>query len=122
MRGYTVRRYEQLETSPETIEQELRPAVCANTDRQTDRLKENYSIDCFGVSHNYEGCPLMQRACVMQNVRYIRDVRAVAKAKGPTVDEVCTLWHVRINKPSMMRHFERTTIKDVYVARHMPFL
>ena len=51
--------------------------------------------------------------CVMQNVRYIRDVRAVAKAKGPTVDEVCTLWHVRINKPSMMHHFERTIIKDV---------
>ena len=26
--GYTVRRYEQLETCPEMIEQELRPAVC----------------------------------------------------------------------------------------------
>ena len=26
--GYTVRRYEQLETFPEAIEQELRPAVC----------------------------------------------------------------------------------------------
>ena len=37
------RRYEQLETSPETIEQELRPAVCER--RQTDRLNENYSID-----------------------------------------------------------------------------
>ena len=33
----TVRRYEQLETSPETIEQELRPAVCEH--RQTNRLK-----------------------------------------------------------------------------------
>ena len=32
--GCTVRRYEQLETSPETIEQELRPAVCEY--RQTD--------------------------------------------------------------------------------------
>ena len=41
--GCTVRRFEQLETSPETIEQELRPAVCER--RQTDRLKENYSID-----------------------------------------------------------------------------
>ena len=43
----TVRRYEQLETSPETIEQELRPAVCER--RQTDRLKDNFSIcdsDC----------------------------------------------------------------------------
>ena len=43
MTGCTVRRYEQLETSPETIEQELRPAVCER--RLTDRLKENYSID-----------------------------------------------------------------------------
>ena len=43
VRGCTVRRYKQLETSPETIEQELRPAVCEH--RQTDRLKENYSID-----------------------------------------------------------------------------
>ena len=43
MTGCTVRRYEQLETSPETIEQELRPAVSEH--RQTDRIKENYSID-----------------------------------------------------------------------------
>ena len=43
MTGYTVRRCEQLETFPETIEPELRPAVCER--RQTDRLKENYSID-----------------------------------------------------------------------------
>ena len=35
--------YEQLETSPEAIEQELRPEVCEQ--RQTDRLMENYSID-----------------------------------------------------------------------------
>ena len=42
--GCTVSRYEQLETSTETIEQELRPAFY---ERQlTDRLKENYSIDC----------------------------------------------------------------------------
>ena len=43
MTGYTVRLYEQLETFPETIEQELRPAVCEH--RQTDKLKENYSLD-----------------------------------------------------------------------------
>ncbi len=36
MTGCTVTRYEQLETSPETIEQELRPAVCEH--RQTDRV------------------------------------------------------------------------------------
>ena len=42
MTGCTVRRYDQLETTPETIEQELRPAVYER--RQTDRLKENYSI------------------------------------------------------------------------------
>ena len=34
MTGYTVRRYEQLDTFHETIEQELRPAVCEY--RQTD--------------------------------------------------------------------------------------
>ena len=34
MRGYTVNRYEQFETSPETIQQELRPVVCEQ--RQTD--------------------------------------------------------------------------------------
>ena len=43
MTGCTLRRYGQLEAFPETIEQELRPAVCEH--RQTDRLKENYSID-----------------------------------------------------------------------------
>ena len=49
----TVIRYEQLEISPETIEQELRPAVCER--RQTDRLKENYSIDL----------PLLTYICLM---------------------------------------------------------
>ena len=43
MTGCTARRYNQFETSPEAIEQELRPAVCER--RQTDRLKANYSID-----------------------------------------------------------------------------
>ena len=43
MSGYTVRRYEQSVTFPETIEQELQPAVCEH--RQTDIFKENYSID-----------------------------------------------------------------------------
>ena len=38
MTGFTVRRYEQLETFPEMIEQELLPAVC-DADRQT-----NFSI------------------------------------------------------------------------------
>ena len=38
MTGCTARRYDQFETSPEAIEQELRPAVCEHrqTDRQTD--------------------------------------------------------------------------------------
>ena len=51
--GCTVRRYEQLEVSPETIEQELRPAVCERRqkDRQTD-LKENYSIDARSSSRH----------------------------------------------------------------------
>ena len=43
--GCTVRRYKQLETSPETIEQELRPVVCEH--RQTDRLNENYSHEIY---------------------------------------------------------------------------
>ena len=50
MTGCTVRQYEQLETFPETIEQELRPAVCER--RQTDRLKENYSIDVMYKTAN----------------------------------------------------------------------
>ena len=56
MTGCTSGGYDQLETSPETIEQELRPAVSnddRHTDRQTDRLMENYSIDsvkwCSGI-------------------------------------------------------------------------
>ena len=47
MTGCTVRRYEQLKTSSETIEQELRPAVCERW--QTDR-QENYSIDKWALS------------------------------------------------------------------------
>ena len=38
MRGSTSVGYDQFETSPETIEQELRPPVCER--RPTDRLKE----------------------------------------------------------------------------------
>ena len=34
---------DQFETSPEAIDQELRPALCER--RQTDRLKTNYRID-----------------------------------------------------------------------------
>ena len=43
MRGSTSVGYDQFETSPEAIEQELRPAICER--RLTDRLKTNYSID-----------------------------------------------------------------------------
>ena len=43
MRGSTSVGYDKFETSPEAIEQELRPAVCER--RLTDRLKTNYSID-----------------------------------------------------------------------------
>ena len=38
----TVSRYEQFETSPETIEQELLPAVC---EQRKIKIKENYRID-----------------------------------------------------------------------------
>ena len=43
VRGSTSVGYDQFETSPEAIEQELRPAICER--RPTDRLKANYSID-----------------------------------------------------------------------------
>ena len=43
MREKNGSRYEQFETSPETIEQEVRPVDCDQ--RQTDRFKENYSMD-----------------------------------------------------------------------------
>ena len=51
MTGSTSVGYDQFETSPEAIEQELRPAVCER--RLTDRLKTNYSIDLgmFQVSY-----------------------------------------------------------------------
>ena len=51
VRGCTVRQYEQLETSPETIEQELQPAVCEH--RQIDRQtrKENYIIYIYTKIH-----------------------------------------------------------------------
>ena len=47
MTGWTVIRYGKCEASPETIEQELRSAVCENS----DRFKGNYnSIDvCMPV-------------------------------------------------------------------------
>ena len=43
MTGCIVSRYEQFETSPETIEQEFRPADCEY--RQRDIRRINYSID-----------------------------------------------------------------------------
>ena len=55
MRGCTSGGYDQLETSPETIEQELRPGVCER--RQT--YLENYCIDnklyifCLSFEYKY---------------------------------------------------------------------
>ena len=51
MRGSTSVGYDQFETSPEAIEQELRPAVCER--RLTDRLKTNYSIDEAPTGHSW---------------------------------------------------------------------
>ena len=46
MTGCAFKRYEQFETSSETIELELWPAVLLTaTDRQTDMFKGDYSID-----------------------------------------------------------------------------
>ena len=38
MTGWTVSRYEQFETSPEVIEQELRPAVCEQCSTDLRRI------------------------------------------------------------------------------------
>ena len=48
MSGCTARRYEQLETYPETIEQELRPAVCEH--RQTDANYANANYANYDVN------------------------------------------------------------------------
>ena len=57
--GCTVRRYKQLETSPETIEQELLPAVCEHrqTDRQTDlrRIIVDIILPCLGPFNSFAG-------------------------------------------------------------------
>ena len=45
MRRSAFSRYEQFETSPESIEQELRCAVWESSATATDRFKKNYSID-----------------------------------------------------------------------------
>ena len=52
MRGSTSVGYDQFETSPEAIEQELRSAVCSLR-TSTDRFKAHYSID--DVVENKEG-------------------------------------------------------------------
>ena len=64
MRGCTSVGYDQFETSPEAIEQELRPAVCER--RQTDRLKANYSIDDTAVMYICVNCGsnLESRVCI----------------------------------------------------------
>ena len=58
--GRAFSRYEQFDTSPETIEQELRPALSLIT--ATDRFKNNYSIEyitCLvqaGIAHQPAAC------------------------------------------------------------------
>ena len=69
MTGCAFRLDEQLETFPETIEQELRPAVCERG--QTDRFKENYSIDNYTVQHHeqrcYRNCAIERKKIVLFN-------------------------------------------------------
>ena len=79
MTGCTVRRYEQLGTSPKTFEQELRPAVCEH--RQTDRLKENYSIDVNYWLINGGNSPL----CAIQ---VLRNTVGVSKCDEKSVSKV----------------------------------
>ena len=68
MRGSTSVGYDQFETSPEAIEQELRPAVCER--RPTDRLKANYSIDMRHSKH-WSGEWLMRFNASKCKVMYI---------------------------------------------------
>ena len=49
MTGCSFRLYERLDTFPDTIEQELRPAVCERRIVGLYRFKENYSI---GLTNN----------------------------------------------------------------------
>ena len=44
MTGCTVSRYEQFETSPETIEQELRPAVCEHRPTDIRRIRPTRQV------------------------------------------------------------------------------
>ena len=48
MTGCTSGGYDQLETSPEAIEQELRPALQS---ANADRFKANYSVDLLSSDH-----------------------------------------------------------------------
>ena len=61
MRGRNDSRYEQFETSPESTEQELLPAVCEQ--QKTDRFKENYSID------------LMSKMLIIINIYFSRSIK-----------------------------------------------
>ena len=59
--------YDQLEPSPEEIEQELRTALCER--RQTDRLKPNYSIDaCYLHPTSASKLVAVSRICHCDNV------------------------------------------------------
>ena len=82
MRGSTSVGYDQFETSPEAIEQELRPAVCER--RLTDRLKTNYSIDyrsvCLAV-HRLLTVHHLFRVSVSLRVKFTVMVRDMVKLK-----------------------------------------
>ena len=68
MRGSTSVGYDQFETSPEAIEQELRPAVCER--RPTDRLKANYSTDII-------------RYFIMFVFKYLENRQVIAQVINP---------------------------------------
>ena len=62
MRGMNESRYEQFETSPETIEQELRPVVCEQ--QQADRIIVWKHADTFNVWTMMRNWP----PCVTQKI------------------------------------------------------
>ena len=59
---------DQFETSPEAIDQELRPALCER--RQTDRLKTNYRVDEIKINKYTHSNRVMNNTALSQTATY----------------------------------------------------
>ena len=85
MTGCDFRRFEQFETSPETIEQELRPAVLLTS---TDRFKENCSIDIHSHEFRIENQKLLM---ISIHLLSISDSRVYLKVFDNTSRFSCSI-------------------------------